>query len=82
MAEYLAQHTVGPDDTLSHIALKYYGSAAQEKWMLIYEANKAVIGPDPNKLRPGIVLNIPSGEADASGMGGDQKARGAVNKME
>ena len=57
--KYIAEHTVSGDDTLSHIALKYYGSAIKEKWMIIYEANKAVIGDDPNKIRPGLVLKIP-----------------------
>lgn len=54
-----AEHTVGADETLSHIALKYYGSAAKEKWMIIYEANKAVIGDDPGRIRSGMVLKIP-----------------------
>lgn len=60
MAEnYIAQHEVNNDDTLSGLALHYYGSAAKELWMLIYEANKDVIGPNPNILRPGIVIKIP-----------------------
>jgi nucleoid-associated protein YgaU len=58
-AKYIAEHTVSGDETLSHIALKYYGSAVKEKWMLIYNANKAVIGDDPNRIRPGQVLKIP-----------------------
>ncbi len=58
-AKVIAEHTVTGDDTLSHIALKYYGSAAKEKWMIIYEANKAVIGDNPNKIRSGQVLKIP-----------------------
>ena len=57
--KFIAEHTVSGDDTLSHIALKYYGSAVKEKWMLIYQANKAVIGDNPNKIRPGQVLKIP-----------------------
>ena len=57
--KYIAEHTVAGDETLSHIALKYYGSAVKEKWMLIYQANKAVIGDDPNKIRPGQLLKIP-----------------------
>ena len=57
--KYIAKHTVTADETLSHIALKYYGSAVKEKWMLIYEANKGVIGDDPGRIRPGQVLNIP-----------------------
>jgi nucleoid-associated protein YgaU len=52
-------HIVEPDETLSHIALKYYGSAAKEKWMIIYEANKDVIGENPNIIRRGMELFIP-----------------------
>jgi len=52
-------HTVASDETLSHIALKYYGSAAKEKWMIIYEANKELIGDNPNIIRPGMELFIP-----------------------
>jgi nucleoid-associated protein YgaU len=48
-----------PDETLSHLALKYYGSAIREKWMIIYEANKEAIGPDPAHVKPGTVLKIP-----------------------
>lgn len=58
-AEYIAEHTMKADETLSHLALKYYGSAVREKWMIIYEANKAVIGENPNHVRPGTVLKIP-----------------------
>jgi len=57
--DYLSEHTVTPGETLSHIALKYYGSAVKEMWMLIYDANKQVIGDDPNRIRPGQVLKIP-----------------------
>ena len=57
--KYIAEHTVSGDDTLSHIALKYYGSAVKEKWMVIYEANKTQIGDNPNKIRSGLVLKIP-----------------------
>jgi len=46
-------------DTLSGIALKYYGSAAREKWMIIYEANKAMIVDNPNVIRAGTELIIP-----------------------
>lgn len=56
---FLAKHTVSGDETLSHIALKYYGSAAKDKWMLIYEANQDLIGPDPNRVARGLVLKIP-----------------------
>ena len=58
-AKYIAEHTVNAGETLSHISLKYYGSAAKDKWMLIYEANKGVIGDNPNIIRAGQVLKIP-----------------------
>lgn len=54
-----AEHTVSEGETLSDLALKYYGSAAKEKWMAIYEANKAVIGDNPNLIKPDQVLKIP-----------------------
>ncbi len=57
--EIMAEHTMRDDETLSHLALKYYGSAVREMWMIIYEANKDVIGPDPAHVRPGTVLKIP-----------------------
>ena len=53
------KHVVESGETLSHIALKYYGSAAKEKWMTIYEANKSIIGDNPNKIRVGQELVIP-----------------------
>ena len=58
-AKYIAEHTVEAGETLSHIGLKYYKSAAKEKWMLIYEANKTVIGDDPNVIKTGQALKIP-----------------------
>ena len=54
----IAEHTVVAEDTLSGIALKYYGSAAKKWYMYIYETNKAVIGDSPNVIRQGIVLKI------------------------
>jgi nucleoid-associated protein YgaU len=47
-------HTVVSGDTLIGIA-KQYG---KESWKEIYEANKDVIGDDPNKIRPGMELKI------------------------
>lgn len=60
---FIAEHTVAANDTLSSIALKYYGSAVREKWMPIYEANKALIGDDPGVLKVGQVLKIPKVES-------------------
>ena len=61
--EYMAEHTVTANDTLGSIALKYYGSAARENWMPIYESNKALIGDNPAVLRVGQVLKIPTAES-------------------
>lgn len=57
--KYIATHVVVSGDTLSGIALKYYGSAVREKWMAIYEANKETIGDNPSMIRVGQTLNIP-----------------------
>jgi nucleoid-associated protein YgaU len=55
----IAEHTLTPDETLSHMALKYYGNAAEPYWRVIYEANKDLIGPNPGRVRPGMVIKIP-----------------------
>ena len=57
--KFIAEHTVEEGDTLSGIALKYYSSASKDMWMMIYNANKTVIGDDPNLIKPGQVLKIP-----------------------
>jgi nucleoid-associated protein YgaU len=44
-------------DSLSRIAQKVYGNVSQ--WPKIYQANKASIGPDPNKSNVGTSLTIP-----------------------
>lgn len=55
-------HTVVEGDTLSALALKYYGSAAKEKWMAIFNANRGTIGNNPNVIKPGMELRIPEVE--------------------
>lgn len=52
-----ARYKVTKDDTLQKISKKLYGTFS--KWTKIYDANKDVI-KDPNFLKPGIELNIPS----------------------
>ena len=47
-------YTVKSGDTLSKIG-QHHGVA----WREIYEANKDVIGDDPDKIRPGQTLRIP-----------------------
>ena len=53
-------HTVTRGDTLSAIALQFYGNGTEPLWRKIYNANIAVIGPDPNVITPGQQLNIPT----------------------
>ena len=54
-----AVHTMESDETLSHLALRYYGKATKPYWMVIYEANKEKIGDNPNRVKVGLVLKIP-----------------------
>jgi nucleoid-associated protein YgaU len=52
-------YVVKPGDTLSEIALHFYGNGTEPFWRRIYDANRPVIGPDPNQIKPGEVLKIP-----------------------
>lgn len=63
-AKVIATHKVKKDETLSHIAQKYYKHATKPYYMLIYEANKAVIGNNPNLIKPDMELKIPELPAD------------------
>ena len=51
-------YTVVKGDCLWNIAKKFYGSGS--KYALIYDANRAVIGGNPNRIYPGQVLVIPA----------------------
>jgi nucleoid-associated protein YgaU len=59
MPKIIAEHKVKAGETLSEIALKHYGKAIKDYWMVIYEANKATIGSSPNVIKEGMVLKIP-----------------------
>jgi nucleoid-associated protein YgaU len=50
-------YTVQVGDSLTSIATKLYGSPDQ--WVSLWRHNKTII-PDPNLLRPGQVLQLPS----------------------
>lgn len=50
-------HRVEATDTLAGIAKAYYGE--QRHWRIIYEANRSVIGNDPNALPIGVELLLP-----------------------
>jgi LysM repeat protein len=55
-----SRYTVRQGDTLSSIARRFYGNAAD--WPRIWDANRPVV-PNPNVIRAGMVLTIPSGAA-------------------
>lgn len=48
-------YVVRPDDTLSSIARQFCTT-----WQHVYHINRAVIGPNPNVLRSGTVLQVPN----------------------
>lgn len=58
-SKVIAEHTLTAEETLSHISLKYYGHATEPYWRVIYEANKEIIGDNPNHVRAGLELKIP-----------------------
>jgi hypothetical protein len=48
---------VAAGDTLSGLAAKYYGTV--EYWPLLWDANRKVVGPNPNRISPGMRLSVP-----------------------
>jgi nucleoid-associated protein YgaU len=52
-------YTVQQGDDLSAIAQRFYGDGSDASWQKIYEANRALIGRDPNLIETGMVLVIP-----------------------
>ena len=52
------KYTVKSGDSLWKISATQLGDGS--KWNSIYEANKSVIGANPNKIYPGQVLTIPN----------------------
>lgn len=53
----IKKHVVQKGESLSLIAKHYYGDI--HKWKQLYEANKAVIGDNPDLIKPGQELVIP-----------------------
>lgn len=51
-------YTVKSGDTLSGIAKQHLGDG--NKWRAIYDANRQVIGDDPDLIKPGQQLVIPA----------------------
>lgn len=57
------EYTVKAGDTLSHLALEYYGNA--RKWRQIYEANKETM-PNPNYIYIGQKIVVPADTSRAA----------------
>ena len=55
-------HTVEKGESLSLIAKQHYGKASL--WPRIYDANRDQLD-NPDRIKPGQVLNIPPADADA-----------------
>ncbi len=53
-----ATHTVQKGETLGAIAYKFYGKS--HEWAPILKANDALLQGDEKRLKPGMVLNIPT----------------------
>ena len=51
-------YIVASGDSLSKIAKNHYGDAA--KWHEVYEANKDLIGSNPDLIEVGQVLTLPN----------------------
>ena len=56
--EVVKTYTVKAGDTLSVIAKIFYGD--ESEYQKIYDANKDLIGSDPNKIKVGQELTIPA----------------------
>lgn len=56
-AKVARTYTVVPGDSLSKIAKKHLGNA--NRWNEIYQLNRAVVGDNPDLIKPGQVLTIP-----------------------
>ena len=54
-SQQTVSYVVRPNDTLSSIARQFCTT-----WQQIYTLNRAVIGPNPNVLRSGTVLQVPN----------------------
>lgn len=55
----IATHKVEGNQTLSHLALKYYKNATRPYWKLIHDFNRDVIGDDEKNIWAGLELKIP-----------------------
>jgi hypothetical protein len=52
-------HTLGKNETWTHLALRYYGNTTEAYWRLIYEANIDLVGDDYRRIWGGMEIEIP-----------------------
>ena len=64
-SDICSSHTVVRGETLRIIAERYLGTRDQSP--IIYRANRAVVGGDPNLITIGMVLNIPCAPGQTGG---------------
>jgi LysM repeat protein len=67
-----ARYTVAPGDTLSAIAAAL---AVPGGWQALYAANRQAIGPNPNAIRPGVVVVAPRPAARGQAARGQAPSR-------
>jgi nucleoid-associated protein YgaU len=58
-SQWFQWYHVEQGDTLSEIALWWYGRPAERWWRRIWLANRRVIGEDPNRIRESQWLKLP-----------------------
>jgi nucleoid-associated protein YgaU len=58
-SQILTTHKLASGETLSGLALKYYGDASKPYWTLIAKANLSLVGENGRKGQPGMMLKIP-----------------------
>jgi len=58
-AKPVVKYVLKEGDTWTHVSLKFYGHTTEPYWRPIYEANKAMVGDDYRRIRPGMELIIP-----------------------
>jgi hypothetical protein len=68
-------YTVQPGDTLSSIALRYYGTPAAWQWL--YQANRSVVR-NPGEIYAGQVLDVPYGQPAPAVTASTENARPAA----
>ena len=56
----IESYTVKAGDTLLSIAERFYGDDSIRTFQDIYEANKDLIGDDPDQIKVGMTLKIPA----------------------